>query len=261
MELKLTLLTTIGLQEGNLWRGFTSMVCLGIDHMKESTGHLLFLLTLLLPATLIARNKQWHGFGGVKNSLIRILKIVTAFTIGYSITLLIGAFGIFHFPGRLIEVLIALSIFISAIHALKPIFPGHEMFIAAGFGLIHGMAFAETLVNLNLGGLHMALGILGFNIGIELMQLFVIAITIPWLIILSRNNTYKGLRIGVAIFAGIASLGWMLEGLTGESNFISMFVQFATAYTTWIIIILAVAAVGSYFFRPRKHKIDISFYH
>ncbi len=137
MELKLTLLATIGSQEGNLWRGFTSMVCLGIEHMKEGTDHLLFLITLLLPATLIARNKQWYGFGGVKYSFIRILKIVIAFTIGHSITFLICALGVFHFPTRPIEVLIALGIFISAIHALKPIFPGREMFIAAGFGLIH----------------------------------------------------------------------------------------------------------------------------
>lgn len=262
MKLKLLmLLATTGLQEGNLWRGFTNMVYLGIDHMKEGTPHLLFLLTLLLPATLIARNRRWNGFGGVKYSLIRILKIVAAFTIGHSIAFLTGALGIFHFPGRPIEMLIALGIFISAIHAIKPIFPGKEIFIAAGFGLIHGIAFAQTLVNLNLDGLRMALSILGFNIGIELMQLFVIAITIPWLIILSRNNTYKGLRIGGALFAGIASLGWMLEWLTGKSNFISAFIQSTTAYTTWVIILLAVAAVGSYFFRPRRHKIDTSFYH
>ncbi len=245
----------VNIQEGNLWTGFTSMIDLGMEHIKEGTDHLLFLLTLLLPSTLIAKNEKWKGFGGVKYSLTRILKIVTAFTIGHSITLLVGALGVFHFPGRSIEVLIALSILISAIHAFKPIFPGKEMYIAASFGLIHGMAFAETLVNLDLDGLRMTLSILGFNIGIELMQLFVIAITIPWLIILSKNNMYKGLRIGGAIFAGVASLAWMLERVTGESNFVSVMLFNSTNYTIWLIIGLAVAAGISYFLNFKKaHK-------
>lgn len=228
------------------------MVNLGVDHIREGTDHLLFLLALLLPAPLLVVNKQWKGFGGVKYSLLRIVKIVTAFTIGHSVTLLIGALGIFHFPGRSVEVLIALSIFISAIHALKPIFPGKEMYIAAGFGLIHGMAFAETLINLNLDGLRMALSILGFNLGIELMQLFVIAVTIPWLIILCKNNCYTRLRVAGAIFAAMASLAWMAERLSGRSNFITLFILQNTSGAKWLIAALAIAAAASYFVRKRS---------
>jgi HupE / UreJ protein len=241
----------INIQEGNLWIGFTNMVSLGIDHIKEGTDHLLFLLTLLLPANLIARNKQWQGFAGTRASLVNILKIVSAFTMGHSVTLIIGALGIFHFPGRIIEVLIALSILVSAIHALKPIFPGKEMYIAAGFGLIHGMAFAETLINLNLDGLRMTLSILGFNLGIELMQLFVIAVTIPWLIILCRNNIYNGLRIFGSLFTGIAAIAWMIERISGQSNFITKFIASATQYSQWLIVALAVAAMLSYIFKKR----------
>ena len=242
----------VNIEEGNLWRGFTNMVNLGVDHIREGTDHLLFLLALLLPAPLLVVNKQWKGFGGVKYSLLRIVKIVTAFTIGHSVTLLIGALGIFHFPGRSVEVLIALSIFISAIHALKPIFPGKEMYIAAGFGLIHGMAFAETLINLNLDGLRMALSILGFNLGIELMQLFVIAVTIPWLIILCKNNCYTRLRVAGAIFAAMASLAWMAERLSGRSNFITLFILQNTSGAKWLIAALAIAAAASYFVRKRS---------
>ena len=229
----------INIAEGNLWRGFTNMVSLGIAHIKEGTDHLLFLLTLLLPAPLLVARKRWAGAGGTRYSLIRILKIVTSFTIGHSVTLLIGATGLIHFPGRPIEVLIAVSILVSAIHAFKPIFPGKEMFIAGGFGLIHGMAFASTLLNLNLDAGRMALSILGFNIGIELMQLFVIAITIPWLIILSRTAIYRLVRITGALFAGIAAIGWIIERLTLQPNFVTLFVTTLADYAKWIVLILA----------------------
>lgn len=242
----------VNIEDGNLWRGFTNMVNLGIDHIREGTDHLLFLIALLLPAPLLVANKQWKGFGGIKYSLIRIIKIVSSFTIGHSITLLIGALGIFHFPGRSVEVLIAVSILISAIHALKPIFPGKEMYIAAGFGLIHGMAFADTLVNLNLDGLRMTLSILGFNLGIELMQLFVIMLIIPWLIILSRNNRYTGLRIVGGTFAAMASIAWILERLSGESNYITIFIQQASGEAKWLILALAIAAISSYFVNKKS---------
>jgi hypothetical protein len=243
----------INLKKGNWFQGFKSMLMLGIEHIKEGTDHLLFLLTLLLPAALIAVGGRWAKHGSTRYSLVRILKIVTAFTIGHSITLLIGATGLIHFPGRQIEVLIAVSILVSAIHALKPIFPGKEMYIAAGFGLIHGMAFAQTLANLNLDWGRMALSILGFNIGIELMQLFVIAITIPWLIILSRTKAYDWVRITGALFAVIASVAWIVERITLKSNPISVIVTRASAQAQWIILLLATIAVLSFFVNKRMN--------
>jgi hypothetical protein len=214
-----------------------------VEHIAAGTDHLLFLLTLLLPAPLLVNRKRWAEAGSNRYSLIRIIKIVTAFTIGHSITLLLGATGITDFPAQPIEILIAVSIFISAIHAIKPIFPGREMFIAAGFGLIHGMAFATTLVNLNLDAGRMALSIFGFNLGIELMQLFVVAVTIPWLIILSRSIAiYNYVRIIGAILAGIAAVGWIIERVTSKPNLISTFVVNTADYAKWIIVLLAVLA-------------------
>jgi hypothetical protein len=187
------------------------MVGLGIQHIAEGTDHLLFLLVLLLPAPLLVRQKRWDTYGGMKYSIIRLLKIVTAFTIGHSITLVAGASGWLRLPGQPIEVLIAISILVSAIHALRPIFSGKEAYVAAGFGLIHGMAFAGTLANLDLDTARMGLSILGFNIGIELMQLFVIAITAPWLILLSRTARYTPIRITGAILAAIAASVWVIQ--------------------------------------------------
>ncbi|OOQ58000.1 HupE/UreJ family protein [Mucilaginibacter pedocola] len=248
----------VNIQQGSLWTGFTNMLGLGIQHIKEGTDHLLFLLTLLLPATLVVNRKEWGQFGGVGYSLVRICKIVTAFTLGHSVTLLIGAAGIAHVPGRLIEVLIALSIFISAIHAYKPIFRGKEVFIAAGFGLIHGMAFAETLVNLNLDAWRTGLSILGFNLGIELMQLFIIAITIPWLIILSRANLYKGIRVAGAIIAAVASVGWIIERVTDTPNAIGSTVMAAAGYAQWLVFGLAIISILSLFVKVERNNVASS---
>lgn len=235
------------MQQHSLWESFVDMFSLGMQQMRQRVDHLLFLFTLLLPAMLVTNRKQWGLFGGVGYSLVRIFKIVTAFTIGHSITLLIGATGLIYFPGRAIEILIALSILISAIHAYKPIFPGKEIYIAGGFGLVHGMAFAETLVNLNLDRGRMALSILGFNLGIELMQVFIIVLVIPWLIILSRINFYNGLRVAGAFIAGIASIGWMAERITDTPNVISSAVMAAFGYVVWLVVALAVTAIMTFF--------------
>ncbi len=233
----------INLERGSWWSGFKSMVGLGMQHIKEGTDHLLFLLALLLPATLLVNGKQWGGFGGTKYSIARLLKIVTAFTIGHSITLLVGALGWLRLPAQPVEVLIAVSILISAIHAVRPIFPGKEMYVAAGFGLVHGLAFATVLAGLNLGAGPMALSILGFNIGIELMQLFVIAITVPWLILLSLTPSYKWVRIIGAVSAAIAAIAWIGERISGKPNAVGGFVQNISQYAHLGILLLALIAL------------------
>jgi hypothetical protein len=201
----------VNLQPGNAWTGFVSMVRLGMQHIAEGTDHLLFLLVLLLPAPLLFSRKRWESFGGVRYSLVHLLRIVTAFTVGHSLTLLLGAIGWVHLPGQPVEILIAVSILVSAAHAWRPVFPGNEMWVAAGFGLVHGLAFADTLANLSLGTGRMVLSILGFNAGIELMQLLIIAVTIPVLIALSRRPAYRFVRIGGALVASVAAVFWIIE--------------------------------------------------
>jgi hypothetical protein len=235
----------INQEGGSLWRGFKSMVGLGIQHIAEGTDHLLFLLVLLLPAPLLVKQKRWNGFGGINYSTIRLLKIVTAFTIGHSITLFAGAAGWLRLPGQPVEVLIAISILVSAIHALRPIFSGKEGYVAAGFGLIHGMAFASTLANLDLDTTRMGLSILGFNVGIELMQLFVIAITAPWLILLSRTAIYTPIRITGAILAAIAAFAWVMQRVSDKSNIVTDLVQEITHYAPWMIALLGITALLS----------------
>jgi len=236
----------INLETGSWWKGFKSMVSLGMEHIKEGTDHLLFLIVLLLPAMLLVNGKQWGGFGGINYSFIRLLKIVTSFTIGHSITLIVGALGWIRLPSQPVEILIAISILVSAIHAIRPVFPGNEAYVAAGFGLIHGLAFASILSNLNLGAGPMALSVLGFNIGIELMQLFVIALIAPWLILLGQTSVYKLIRIIGAVFSGVAAIAWIAERSLAQSNIITQTVQKVAENAQWCIISLAVISLASY---------------
>ncbi len=187
--------------------GFASIFRLGVGHIALGTDHLLFLLTLLLPAPLIVVGHHWASFADVRRSVLKILRIVTAFTVGHSITLALAGFGLVHVPSRPIEVLIALSILVSAAHALHPLFPGREAVIAVFFGLIHGLAFASTIAELGLRRSERIASIFAFNLGIETMQLVVVAAVIPSLFLLSRTRAYSSLRVGGALFASFAASG------------------------------------------------------
>ena len=197
--------------QGGWWQGFRSVFNVGMHHIAEGTDHLLFLLVLLLPAPLLPDKKRWASFGGLQRSLIQLLKIVSAFTIGHSITLLIGALGWLRLPSQPVEIVISFSILVSALHAIRPWFAGREVYVAAGFGLIHGLAFASSIAEYGFSPWYLAATILGFNLGIEVMQLTVVALIIPSLILLARTPFYSPLRVGGALFAALAALGWMGE--------------------------------------------------
>jgi HupE / UreJ protein len=223
--------------------GFASLFHLGIHHIADGTDHLLFLLALLLPAPMLAAGSRWAGFATTRHTLLRILKVVTAFTIGHSITLALAASGLVRAPTRPIEVLIAVSILVSAVHALRPLFPGREAAIAAFFGLIHGLAFAATLEQLGLGRWERVAGILAFNLGIETMQLIVVAVTMPSLVLMSRTRAYPFLRIGGALFAGAASLGWIAERLFGVHSSVDAVVDGVAHHGVWIAVSLFLLSV------------------
>jgi hypothetical protein len=235
----------INLDEGNTWKGFKAMVALGIDHIAEGTDHLLFLIVLVLPATWVAEGKRWTKFGGSKYSIIRLLKIITAFTIGHSVSLLLGAMHWLALPQQPVEITIAFTILVTAIHAIYPLFYRKEVFIAIGFGLIHGLAFSTVLSEMNLDGKQLAWSILGFNAGIELMQLFVMLCVVPWLIVLSKTDYFKWIRIGGAACAIVASLAWMMEPITNQSNSIAAMVQQIADQGKWLIVCLALLAITS----------------
>ena len=202
----------INLGEGSNLSGFVSMFILGVQHIREGTDHQLFLLTLLVPAPLTASALRWVGPAQVETTVRRIAGITLAFTLGHSATLALGALGL-PVPAGLIEALIAVSILIAAVHAIKPVFAGKEILGAGFFGLIHGLAFSETLRELDLTGIRLGLSLLGFNLGIEAMQLAVVALVLPPLILLARTGCYRSLRIAAASAAAVAATGWLAARL------------------------------------------------
>lgn len=230
---------------GRAWRGAASIFRLGVSHIAEGTDHLLFLLTLLLPAPLLARGGRWNATGRPLRSLVQVARIVTAFTVGHSVTLLLGAVGLLRLPSAPVEFLIAASILVSAIHAIRPIFPGREFVVAAGFGLVHGASFATVIAALGLGPWGLAVGIAAFNLGIEAMQLVVVLATMPWLILLATTPLYPAWRIGGACFAILASSGWMIERASNLTNPVGPFVDRLAAHAPVLVLVLASVSVLS----------------
>jgi hypothetical protein len=243
---------------GSWFRGFAAMFRLGARHIAEGTDHLLFLLALILPAPLVAVGGRWGGYAGGATALRRIVKVVTAFTLGHSITLVLGVLGWARLPGAVVESAIALSILVSAVHALVPIFRGREVYIAGGFGLVHGLAFAATLTDFGFDPWTLASSVLGFNVGIEAFQLLVILAAMPWLVLLARSHVYGPLRIAGAALTGIAAAAWFAERALGWSNPIAPVVETVASHALWLLAGLAaltvVAAVDEMNSRKRTQR-------
>lgn len=230
---------------GSAWRGFGSAIGLGMHHIAEGHDHLLFLLALLLPAPLLARGRRWEGAAGLRQTLGRLAAVVSAFTVGHSITLIGGAFFGWRLPPQPVEVGIAVSILVSAVHAWRPLFAGREPWVAGGFGLVHGLAFATLIGRFGLEPLQKAQSILGFNLGIELVQLAVVAVAAPLLVILSRTRAYGPLRTGAAGFAGLAALAWIAERTLGTPNPVAGAIDAGMTHWPWGLVgLAAVTAVA-----------------
>jgi hypothetical protein len=193
------------------WAGCADLFLLGMTHIAEGADHLLFLLTLLLPAALLAGDGRWGRFGGRRHLAVYLLKVVSAFTLGHSLTLALGALGAVRVPARPVEFAIAASILVSALHAWRPLFPGREGWVAAGFGLVHGLAFASAIADLRLDGARLAAGVLAFNLGIEAIQALLVAIVAPLLVLTAGNPSYRVARKIGAVLAGVMAVVWMAQ--------------------------------------------------
>jgi hypothetical protein len=216
---------------------------LGMRHIADGTDHLLFLLALLLPAPLLRAGARWGPAAPWRGTLLRMLGIVTAFSVGHSITLTAAALGGWALPGRPVEVLIAGSILVSAAHALRPLFPGREAGVAGLFGLVHGLAFAAVLDRLGLGLWSRVAGTLAFNLGIEAMQLLVVAAVLPSLLLLGGTRGYAGLRVAGAAFAGAAALAWLAERALGVDLHVDALAGPLARLAPWLAVALLVAGV------------------
>ena len=211
---------TLDVDSGSVSRfeELTTATELGIEHIGEGADHLLFLLMLLLPAPLMIRNHRWVRCDDPWRSVRRIVHVVTAFAVGHSITLALAGAGLIHVPSRPVESLIALSILVASVHVIRPLITEGEVVFAVGFGLVHGLAFASLLGELDLDRGSLVFSLLGFNLGIELTQLCVVALLMPSLYLLSRTAVYAPFRIGGGVLGIVLAGSWLLERTTVTST-------------------------------------------
>jgi hypothetical protein len=228
---------------GSRARGLVAVFKLGARHIADGTDHLLFLLVLLIPAPLLASAGRWAGRRTVRSSLLATARIVTAFTLGHSLTLIIGAVHGAVLPTSAVESLIAVSILVTAAHAARPVFPDRESLIALAFGLIHGLAFAATLSSIGVDGVSLAIGVLGFNLGVEAMQLAILVVTVPWLLMLARHPVYRAVRVVVAAGAAIAATAWLAERALGLRTPVPAVVERLAGHAGWGLAALVIGSV------------------
>ncbi|MCU7729276.1 HupE/UreJ family protein [Actinoplanes sp. KI2] len=254
----------VDLGRASAWRGFAAMLRLGGEHILTGTDHLLFLLILLLPAPLSAVGRRWRSTAPTRVAIARIGRTTVAFTIGHSIALAVSALGRVHVPAWPVEALIAASILIGAIHAIRPLFPGREGSVAGVFGLAHGMAFSFTLAEMRLNTGQLALSLLGFNLGIELVQLLLVALALPTILAVAHleapltrrisgttsrvvggrgdPRVCDAVRMAGATATAIAATGWLVDRL-GVANPIARAADSAGAHPTPMLVALAAAAL------------------
>lgn len=164
-------------------RGFVAFVKLGVEHILIGYDHLLFLLALLLA-------------GGNVSAIVRI---VTAFTLAHSLTLALTALDVLRFPSVLVEATIAASIaWVAAenLWARNPL--SRRVWVTAAFGLVHGCGFASVLRDIGLPTDSLWSPLLGFNLGVELGQLTVIAILVPLLRWLARGAQARLIMVSLS---------------------------------------------------------------
>jgi hypothetical protein len=193
-------------------RQFFAFVREGVWHIWTGYDHILFLLALLLPSVLRREGGQWREVGAFRPACFNVLKIVTAFTVAHSLTLGLATLGVVRLPSRLTESAIALSVALAAGNNLWPLVRERGWMVAFGFGLIHGFGFATALSDLGLahGGLWLTL--IGFNLGVEIGQLAIVAVFLPVAFALRRTWLYQEplLRVGSALIVVVAG-AWCAE--------------------------------------------------
>ncbi|AYN68424.1 HupE/UreJ family protein [Euzebyella marina] len=212
----------IDLTETSLWKGFLAMVKQGIWHIWIGMDHILFLLALILPSVVrrkdegVQESSRFNVFGWqpvpkFRPAFIYILKIVTFFTLAHTITLSLASLNIINLPSRVVESIIAFSVGLAALHNIKPIFKGKDWVIAFVFGLFHGFGFASVLGDLGFKGEYLTLSLVGFNVGVEIGQIVIIALIFPILYLIRNRKLYPKLLVGVSALLILVSTYWFIE--------------------------------------------------
>ena len=200
------------LGETSALRQFLSYGRQGVWHIWIGYDHILFLLSLLLPAVLLRERGQWMPVARFGEAFWDVFKIVTSFTVAHSITLSLAALGLIALPSRLVESAIAASVLLAALNNLWPLVGGRRWVVAFAFGLIHGFGFASVLAELGLPRDALVLALVGFNLGVETGQLAIVAAFLPIAYYLRAGWFYRRVVLfgGSSAIVAIA-LVWLAE--------------------------------------------------
>lgn len=170
----------------------------GIHHILIGPDHILFLVGLLL-------------LGGSWGDLVRI---VTAFTVGHSITLSVAALSLFSPPPTIIEPAIALSIvFVGADNLVRGSGRDLRAWAALTFGLVHGFGFANVLREFGLPKEALGWSLFSFNLGVEIGQLVIVVAVASVLGAIRRRSDTAGFRVAYAGSVIVIAAGtyWFIQ--------------------------------------------------
>ena len=196
----------------DLVRTFLSFLNEGMWHIWTGFDHILFLSALLLPAVLTHSEGRWVAVTGFGEALRNVVEIVTAFTIAHSITLSLAVFGYISLPSRLVESVIALSVIAAALNNLRPIVQERLWAVAFTFGLVHGLGFANVLIELGLPQKAIAVALIGFNLGVELGQLAIVGAILPATYFLRFSWFYPRIVLGGgSVCIVVIATVWLIE--------------------------------------------------
>jgi len=184
----------------------------GVWHIWIGFDHILFLLSLLLPAVLVFETGRWRAIERFPPAFWDVFKIVTSFTVAHSITLSLAALGVIMLPSRLVESAIATSVVLAALNNVLPLVHGRRWMVAFAFGLIHGFGFASVLRDLGLPQGALLIALVGFNLGVEGGQLAIVSAFLPAAYALRASWVYQRLvfsggSLAIVFVAGI----WLVE--------------------------------------------------
>lgn len=180
------------------WQAFLSYIPVGFDHIvPKGLDHILFVLGLFF----------------LSPKLGALLWQVSAFTLAHTVTLALGALGWVNVPGSIVEPLIAASIVAVAVeNIVSGGLSKWRPLVIFGFGLLHGLGFASVLGDFGLPEGQFIPALLGFNIGVELGQLAVIAVAFALVFWAVRKEWYRRV-IAIPASLVIAAIGayWVVE--------------------------------------------------
>lgn len=186
---------------------FPTYFQLGLEHITDIDGydHILFLVALCAAY-------RWNDWR-------RIVILVTAFTVGHSVTLALAVLKIIPVNADAIEFLIGLSIFLAAAKNLvegeqpkRPVMRHMGSYaLALGFGLIHGMGFSNFLRSML--GDELLLPLFAFNVGLEAGQLIIVAgiFVVQWAAVRTNGLTMRWWTMGLSLLAAAVSVALMAE--------------------------------------------------